>query len=76
MNEVIGCNAALEVLNSLQVTNRAQSYSMSIDGTSQSVSTPGPAQYQGKIDYLMQKRDGIVRRLKNLYGLGVFSSNV
>jgi hypothetical protein len=76
VNEIIGCNAAIEVLNALQITNRAQSYSMSIDGASQSMSTPGPQAFQPKIDYLEKKRDGLIRRLKNLYGLGVFSSHV
>jgi hypothetical protein len=76
VNELIGCNAAMEVLNVLQATNRHTSYSLNVDGQGQSVSTPGPQIYQPRIESLEKKRDKIVRLLKNIYGLSVITSYI
>ncbi len=76
INELIGITAALEILGVLQSTNTATSYSISIDGQSQSVSGPGPNAYQGRIDFLLQQKAALVKKMKNVYGLSIISSYV
>lgn len=77
VNELIGTIAAQEILSMLAATNgQSQSHSLSIDGLSQSVSTPGPQVYKNRFDELQVKRDKLVKQLKNLYGRKVFSSHV
>lgn len=76
INELIGINAALEVLGVLQVTNTASSYSLGIDGANQSFAGPGPQVYQGRIDYLMQQKAMLIKKVKNIYGLSLVSSYV
>jgi len=71
LNELIGCIAGLEILNTLQITNKASSYSQGIDGISQSISTPGPQVYKPKIDFLMAKRNELAGKIKNIYGMGI-----
>jgi hypothetical protein len=73
INELIGCIAAIEALSALGATNRASSYSLGIDSMNQSVSSPGPMLYQPRIDGLAEKRDELVKKIKNVYGLGVTS---
>jgi hypothetical protein len=76
INELIGINAALEVLSALQMTSQGTSYSISIDGASQSFSGPGPQAYQGRIDYLLQQKAVLIKKVKNIYGLSMVSSYV
>ena len=73
INEIIGINAALEILSLLQATNKSQSYSLSVDGLSQSSTTPGPQVYQARIDFLLKKKDGLVKKIKNTYGGQIFT---
>ncbi len=75
INELIGINAALEVLGVLQATNSATSYSISLDGQSQSVSGPGPQAYQGRLDYLLQQKTVLIKKMKNIYGMGSLVSS-
>lgn len=72
VNELIGNLAAIDILNSIAATNRAASYSLGIDGMSQSVSTTQPL-FQAKIQHLEEASDELVKKLKNLYGLDCFS---
>jgi hypothetical protein len=77
VNELIGTIAAAEILSMLAVTYaRSQSHSLGIDGTSQSVSGPGPAIFQIRGQELEAKRNKLVKKIKNLFGNGLFSSNV
>lgn len=77
VNELIGCVAAMEVLSMLASTYaRTNSSSLSLDGMSQSVSTPGPNLFKIRLDELATKREMLTDRLKKLYGLSIFSSNV
>ncbi len=75
INELVGINAALEILGVLQATNSATSYSISIDGQSQSISGPGPQAYQGRIDYLNQQKMVMIKKMKNVYGVGSLMSS-
>lgn len=76
LNEIIGISAAIETLGALQATNRALSYSLNIDGQGQSVSGPGPQQYQSRIEELKLEKKVLMDKLKNYYGLGITSSNL
>lgn len=77
VNELIGVVAAMEILSLLATTfARSNSSSLSIDGTSQSVSTPGPDIYNTRLQHLAEKRKWLTKKLKNAYGLLIFSDNV
>lgn len=77
MNELIGVQAAIEVLNLLAATHAgASSFSLGIDGLSQSVSTPGPNIYDVRIKSLQDKKDAIVKQLKAHWGLNFFVSSL
>lgn len=77
INEMIGTIAAQEILSMLAATNgQSQSHSLSIDGLSQSVSTPGPQVYKQRFDDLQAKRDKLAKQIKTLYGRKIFSSHV
>lgn len=71
LNEVIGMTAAIDLLTALASTFRTGSYSMSIDGISQSQSTPGPQIFQPRIDFLKEKRDAFIKKIQDLYGLNM-----
>jgi hypothetical protein len=77
VNELIGTVAAMEVLSILAPTfGKANSTSLSIDGMSQSVSTPGPEIFSLRMDELTKKRELLVRKMKALYGTTMFSGEV
>jgi hypothetical protein len=77
VNELIGTMAAQEILSMLAVTySKNQSASLSLDGVSQSVSTPGPNVFKVRMDELEEKKQRIIGKLKALYGLKLFSSHI
>ena len=77
VNDLIGTIAAMEVLSQLASTyGKSSGSSLSIDGASQSVSTPGPEIFTKRINDLTLKREMLVAKLKNYYGLKFFSDNV
>lgn len=77
VNQLIGVIAAMEILSMLAITySRSSSSSLSIDGLSQSVSTPGPALFDTRLQSLGEKRKWLVSKLKRQFGLGMFSGNV
>jgi hypothetical protein len=76
MNDLIGIEAAIDILNMLQATNRVSSHSLGIDAMSQSVSTPGPQVYQARLEGLEKQKQVLKGKLKSLYQLGIHSSNV
>jgi hypothetical protein len=77
VNELIGTIAAMEILSQLASTYaKTSGSSLSIDGLSQSVSTPGPDIFTPRLKDLALKRTQLVNKLKNLYHLKFFSNNV
>jgi hypothetical protein len=76
INEIIGINAALDVLTSLAATYRMGSYSLSVDSMSQSVSTPGPQIYDARIKFLLEQKERTIKLLKNMYGLNFVSGYI
>ncbi len=77
VNQYIGTIAAIELLSQLAATYaRSTSHSQSLDGISQSISTPGPQLYQTRITDLEAKRKLLKGKLKNAFGLGIWSNNV
>lgn len=76
MNEIIGIVAAIEVLGNLAATNIATAYSLSIDGVSQMVQGPGPGMYNAKIEALNNKKQVLIQKIRNMYGLQVMSNYI
>ncbi len=77
LNQLIGVIAAMEVLGALATTYaRTQSTSLSIDGLSQSISTPGPNLFDGRLSLLGEKRKWLIKKLRHNLGLGIILSNV
>ena len=77
LNEYIGSRAAAEVLSQLALSfARANSQSLGIDGLSQSVSTPGPQIFKGRIEELEEKIKAITKKLKALFGYKIFSGTL
>jgi len=77
VNDYIGTIAAMEILSQLASTyGRNTGSSLSLDGGSQSVSTPGPEIFKPRLEDLAAKREMLVNKLKNMYGLKYISNNV
>ena len=74
LNEIIGCRAAMDILSDLAATFRVASYSLGIDGISQSQSTPGPQVYRVKMQELQEKYDKLFKKAKALYGVKLATS--
>lgn len=69
VNELVGTIAAIRILSMLGVTyGKTNSVSVGLDGMSQSVSTPGPNIFQGRINDLKEEKDAFVNKLKTLFG--------
>lgn len=76
-NILIGCQAAIGVLNALAQANaRNGSKSLGIGGLSQSSSNPGPDIYKTAIEALTLRKNVLVGRLKAEYGTKLFTGNV
>lgn len=71
INELVGLTAALDILSSLAATYRSGSYSMAVDGISQSQSTPGPQLFDPRIREIKEKKQMLMKRVKDLYGLNL-----
>ncbi len=67
VNELIGVQAAIDILDMLAATNRATSYSLGIDSMNQSVATPGPMIYQFRLEQLTAKKADLMNKLRNYY---------
>jgi hypothetical protein len=77
INQYIGTIAAMEVLSMLAATYaRSSSGSISIDGTSQSYSSPGPELFGPRISELADKRKWLIGRIQAQLGMKFISSNV
>jgi hypothetical protein len=70
VNELIGAVAAMEILSMLASTyGKGQSSSLSIDGMSQSSSSPGPEIFTRRLKDLADKRVWLTSKLKAWAGL-------
>lgn len=76
VNELIGTQAAIFVLDELQATNRIAGYSVGLDAASQSVQTAGPQVYAKRIEQLEKQKAILLNKLKARFSLKLFSSNV
>lgn len=76
-NELIAAYACLEILQMLAATNaEAQSWSLGLDGMSQSISGPGGELFGQRIKHLEEKRDKLVGKIKGRFGQKLFAGNV
>lgn len=74
INELIGIIAAMEALALLATTNaRNSSHSVGLDGISQSISTAGPQIYDTRINFLKEKREILVNKIRTMYGTKMFT---
>lgn len=76
INQLIGANAAINLLGKLQATNIYNSQSLSQDGISQSSSSAGPQIYQTRITQLTEQRDRIMAQIKKVYHTKYYMSNI
>ncbi len=76
VNEAIGAQAAIMILDNLIPQYRVTSSSLGVDGLSQSVGDQMYALLQDKRKELQTKYDGLVRRFKTLTSSKMFSSNL
>jgi hypothetical protein len=77
VNEIIGTQTAIEVLDMLAATHaEATSHSLGLDSMSQSVSTPGPEIFTIRTTTLKEKKKVLLNRLKTMFGTKIFTSNV
>lgn len=68
LNELIGVQAAMDILSDIASTFRISSYSLGLDGMSQSQSTPGPQVYKVRMDELEKKKKTLLNRVRTIYG--------
>lgn len=77
VNDLIGVIAAQDVLSRLASTyGKSTGTSLSIDGVSQSVSTPGPEMFARRQDELETRRKRLASKIKTKFGQSIFTSNV
>jgi hypothetical protein len=76
LNELIGCYAGVDVLAILQATYRSTSYSLGVDGISQSGSTPGPNMFDPRIKQLELKKKQLLGKFKALFQNKFILSNI
>lgn len=76
VNQLIGIITAINILSMLATTyGRSSGTSLSIDGLSQSVSTPGPEIFSIRVAELKEQRDALIARIKVGLGQRIFSGN-
>lgn len=76
INELIGIIAAKQILEMLAATWWNTSHSIGLDAMSQSISTPGPQIFNLRIAALEENRKRIVKQLRAVFGMNLFSGNV
>lgn len=77
INELIGTVAAQEILSMLAATYaRNSSFSLSIDGLGQSVSTPGPNTFTVRSEALEMKRKRLTGQVRAKFGTKLFSGTL
>lgn len=68
INQLIGDYAALNILSQLSALNRTTSQSISVDGTSQSTTTPGPQIYAKRCEDLEKEIIALEDLIKHRFG--------
>lgn len=76
INQIVGMTAAINILSSMQATNKYNSQSLGADGISQSSSGPGPQVYAKRIDDLQNQRERIMQRVRAVFHSKYFLSNI
>lgn len=76
VNEIIGAIAAIEILSDLQSANKYNSTSVSQDGISQSASSAGTKIYAQRIEDLEKKKEKSLAKLKSVFSVKYFMSNI
>jgi hypothetical protein len=76
VNDLIGCDTAIEILSNMQNRNILSSQSISQDGISQSSSSPSTQVYQPRIDFLMQKREKLKNEIKAEFASKYYIANI
>ena len=67
VNQLIGTNAAINIISQLAQIWITTSQSQSQDGISQGSSTLGPRLYQLRIEELMKNRDELISKIKGIF---------
>lgn len=76
VNQYIGVVAAMEILSALATTHaKTTSTSLSLDGTSQAISGPGPDLYNPTLERLASKRKWLKSRLQATFGMLIGTDN-
>lgn len=77
VNELIGTIAAMTVLSQLAAAHAMDSsFSLGLDGASQSISTAGPEIFAQRMKELADDRQKYVKQIRAWAGTTIFSSNV
>ena len=76
INDLIGSQAALMILSMIGPLNRFNSQSISLDGSSQSVSGPGPQLYVQRMTDLQTKIQDLQDLVAKRFGKKIFMSNL
>ena len=67
VNQLIGTNAAINILSQIAVLFYATSQSQSQDGISQSSSSLGPRRFALRIEELIRNRDELIKKIKGIF---------
>ena len=77
INDLIGTMVAIEILGLLAPTYaQANSQSISVGGLSESISSMGPERFNARIKMLEDKKEKLIKKLRSIYQLSYFSTNV
>ena len=76
VNELIAITAALEIFSRVSVLFKNNSQSIGHDGLSQSISGPGPAVFNQRIDQLQAKKAQMLDQLRHTFYNSIMVSNI
>lgn len=76
INDIIGCNTAINVLSALSALNVNNSQSLGQDGISQSSSSPGPNLYNNRIEQLTLRKEKQLASVRRIYHSKFYLNNV
>lgn len=76
INEAVGCYAALDILADVIQSQTANSYSLGLDGMSQSQQNSVPENLEKRIELLEAKRQKLVKKIRAYYGMRITASTI
>jgi hypothetical protein len=76
INDIIGCNTAINVLSALSALNVNNSQSLGQDGISQSSSSLGPNLYNNRIEQLTLRKEKQLASVRRIYHSKFYLNNV